>query len=155
VFIVVGRKLLSSGWLVEGLFLKCNKQAAYFRGLKRITKLSLVSFARCQHYHCFYYLPLVLACHYPHVHPYIQQYCSYTVEVSSLLAEEARISGSAVNIRYSSLCQDIHVHRATGRNRATKFTVFTYWLHTRKIKENQYVWYVVSLEIKRGGLGSH
>ena len=72
--------------------------------------------ARCQPYHCFYYLPLVLACHYPHIHPYIQQYCSYTVEVSSLLAEEARVPGSAVYIRYSLLCQDIHVHRATSRN---------------------------------------
>jgi len=29
-----------------------------------------VSFARCQPYHCLYYLPLVLACHYPNVHPY-------------------------------------------------------------------------------------
>ena len=67
---------------------------------------------------------------------------------SSLLAEEARVPGSAVNIRYSLLCQNIHVHRAISRNWATKFTVFTYRLHTRKIKANQYVRYVVSLEIQ-------
>jgi len=69
------------------------------------------------------------------------------------LAEEAGITGSAVNTRHSLLYQDIQVHLATGTNRAHKSLRF-FLLTDNKINESiskRPIYIVVGdLFIKRG-----
>ena len=106
----------------EGVFLKCNKLSSLFPW-KRITKLvigcRLTLFRQLSTQSLFLLSPLSFSMSLSKRPSllHFQQFCSYTVEVSYILGEEAGTPGSALIPDTLLLSQGIQVHLATGTNR--------------------------------------